>query len=95
MDEITLQSKTLTVNRVGALYYITLPSFDETGLVRHLYTTRRGGVSEGYFGPMNLGFHRGDSQDAVLENYRRICFVTTRFRMKHAPMNNAVRRGFL
>ncbi len=76
LDELTLKSKTLNVNRVGALYYITFPSFDETGLVRHLYSTRRGGVSEGYLGPMNLGFHRGDDENAVLENYRRICFVS-------------------
>lgn len=71
-----LVSKTLSVHREGALYYVSFPSFDKTGLVRHLYSTRRGGVSEGYFGPMNLGFTRGDKMEHVLENYRRICYVS-------------------
>ena len=49
MDELGLEmtSKTLRVHREGAVYYTTFPSFEETGLVRHLYSTRRGGVSMG------------------------------------------------
>lgn len=69
-------SNTLGIHREGALYYITFPSFEKTGLVRHLYSTRRGGVSQGALGPMNLGFSRGDDPQAVLENYRRISFVS-------------------
>jgi len=74
--EQELVSKTLRINRSGPVYYISIPSFDETGLVRDLYSTRRGGVSEGNLGPMNLGFGRGDPEENVLENYRRICFTT-------------------
>lgn len=69
------KSETLGIRRNGAVYYTTFPSFEKTGLVRHLYSTRRGGVSAGYFGPMNLGFSRGDDQEAVIENFRRISFV--------------------
>jgi len=69
------KSETLGIRRSGAVYYTTFPSFEKTGLVRHLYSTRRGGVSNGYFGPMNLGFTRGDDQQAVIENFRRISFV--------------------
>lgn len=78
MDELGLEmtSKTLRVHREGAVYYTTFPSFEETGLVRHLYSTRRGGVSMGNLGPMNLSFARGDSVDTVTENFRRICFVS-------------------
>ncbi len=71
-----LTSRTLGVHREGAVYYVTIPSFEKTGLVRHLFSTRRGGVSVGALGPMNLGFSRGDSMDNVLENYRRICYVS-------------------
>ena len=38
--------------------------------VPHCFTTRIGGVSEGIFESMNLGFHRGDDPEKVAENYR-------------------------
>ncbi len=69
-------SQTLNIRRNGAVYYITFPSFEKTGLVRHLYSTRRGGVSQGNLGPMNLGFSRGDQPESVMENYRRISYVS-------------------
>lgn len=40
--------------------------------IRHCFTTKQGGVSEGCFATMNLGFNRGDSNINVLENYERI-----------------------
>jgi len=36
----------------------------------HCFTTRIGGVSEGIWGSMNLGYHRGDNPENVAENYR-------------------------
>ena len=33
-------------NRVGELEYLTFPILEETGMVRHLFSTRLGGVSE-------------------------------------------------
>ena len=36
----------------------------------HGFTTREGGVSEGYLYSMNLGLHRGDKAENVAENYR-------------------------
>ncbi|MBR6537861.1 MAG: peptidoglycan editing factor PgeF [Lachnospiraceae bacterium] len=41
--------------------------------VKHSCSTRVGGVSEGCFSSMNLGFGRGDADENVLENYDRIC----------------------
>lgn len=38
--------------------------------VPHCFTTRLGGVSEGYLSSMNIGTHRGDAPENVLENYR-------------------------
>jgi len=52
--------------------YLTFPAFSETGIVNHLFSTRIGGVSEGIFSFMNLSFTRGDKEEAVHENYRRM-----------------------
>ena len=41
--------------------------------VRHAFTTRFGGVSEGAFASLNFGSNRGDDPAAVRENYRRFC----------------------
>lgn len=37
---------------------------------KHAFTTRYGGVSEGYLSSLNLGFNRGDERERVMENYR-------------------------
>ena len=39
----------------------------------HCFTTRFGGVSRGYLDSLNLGTHRGDEAENILENYRRVC----------------------
>ena len=48
---------------------------DETGLVKHCFTTREGGVSKDIYSTMNLSFTRGDDEKSVIENYRRIAAV--------------------
>ena len=53
--------------------YLTFPALEAFPFVRHAFSTRLGGVSKGEFFSMNLSFHRGDPQENVLENYRRIC----------------------
>ena len=55
--------------RIPVLRYQAL---EETGIVSHCFTTRMGGVSEGVFSSMNLSFTRGDKEEAVKENFRRI-----------------------
>ena len=52
--------------RTGALEYLTAEGIS----VPHCFTTRLGGVSEGYLGSLNIGLHRGDAPENVLENYR-------------------------
>ena len=39
----------------------------------HAFTTRLGGVSEGVFSSLDLGENRGDREEDVRENYRRLC----------------------
>lgn len=55
--------------------YLTFPGLERTGAVRHLFSTRVGGVSEGIYASMNLSYTRGDKKEAVDENYRRIAAV--------------------
>lgn len=45
-----------------------IPSF-----APHAFTTRLGGVSSGALSSLNLGTARGDREENVKENYRRIC----------------------
>lgn len=56
----------------GEVEYLTFPILEQTGMVRHLFSTRIGGVSQGYYGSMNLSYTRGDEKSAVDENFRRI-----------------------
>ncbi len=73
---VTVKRKTgkaeVKQNQSGTLEYITFPMLEETGIVRHLFSTRLGGVSKGIFSSMNLSYTRGDDKEAVDENYRRI-----------------------
>lgn len=62
-------------NKTGQVEYLTFPLIEQTGLVRHLFTTRLGGVSKDIYGTMNLSYTRGDDKDAVDENFRRITRV--------------------
>ena len=62
----------LQQNKIGDLEYLSFPMLDDTGLVKNLFSTRLGGVSEGIFGSLNLGFGRGDDDQNVLENFRRV-----------------------
>ena len=55
--------------------YLTFPNLTDTGLVEHLFSTRLGGVSQGDYASMNFSFTRGDREDCVMENYRRIAKI--------------------
>ena len=57
------------------LEYLTFPILEETGLVRHLFTTRLGGVSQHEFASMNFSVDRGDTGENVAANYERIAGV--------------------
>ena len=51
--------------------YLTFPLFEKAG-VRHGFSTRLGGVSQGELGAMNLSFSRGDDPEKVMENHQRL-----------------------
>lgn len=64
---------TAKINDENKVPYITFDIFDECKFIKHGFSTRQGGVSKGCFSSMNLGFLRGDADENVLENFRRIC----------------------
>ena len=51
---------------VGKLEYLVAEGIS----VPHCFTTRRGGVSEGYLDSLNIGLHRGDDPENVRKNYQ-------------------------
>lgn len=68
-----IETKNLTLVKKGDLEYIQFPKFNKCGVVRHVFSTRNGGVSQGECATMNLSFNRNDSRENVLENYRILC----------------------
>lgn len=69
---LDIKSETMTLH-TGEVPYLTYNKLSELSFIRHAFSTRLGGVSEGEFTSMNLSFGRGDSDENVLENYKRIC----------------------
>ncbi len=55
--------------------YLSFPALDRFPCVKHLFSTRLGGVSEGIYASMNLSFTRGDDEKSVAENFSRIAKV--------------------
>lgn len=54
------------------LPYLSFSSYEALPYIRHMFTTREGGVSKDIYASPNLSFTRGDDETAVLENYRRV-----------------------
>ncbi|SET57662.1 peptidoglycan editing factor PgeF [[Clostridium] polysaccharolyticum] len=52
--------------------YIEFPELKQFDFLKHGFSTRLGGVSEGAFQTLNLSYSRGDVKESVTENYKRI-----------------------
>lgn len=65
----------ISLHESDGVAYFTFPMLEQTGIVRHAFSTRLGGASKGYFGTMNFSLTRGDNRDDVLENYRRMARI--------------------
>lgn len=55
------------------MIYLTIPSFEATGMVKHCFTTRQGGVSKGIYNNLNTSLRKEDPRENVVENLKRIC----------------------
>lgn len=60
------------IQKENTIQYLSFPALEKTGIVRHLFTTREGGVSTGYQSSLNLNYNQGNEPEAVDENYRRV-----------------------
>lgn len=61
-----------TLNTDSKAPYITFPTLSKIDFIKHGFSTRLGGHSQGYFSSMNLGYARGDDKATVDENYKLI-----------------------
>lgn len=55
------------------LAYLIIPAFEETGMVKHCFTTRLGGVSEGIYNSLNTSITKSDSFENVRRNLDLVC----------------------
>ncbi|MDK2806930.1 MAG: purine-nucleoside/S-methyl-5-thioadenosine phosphorylase / adenosine deaminase [Thermoanaerobacterium sp.] len=62
-------------NEIDGVVFYTIPAFENTGKVKHLFSTRIGGVSKGQYSSLNLSLTRYDDKEGVYENFRRVCKV--------------------
>lgn len=68
-----MKSNNLNIARKGDLVYIQFPRFSASGCVRHIFSTRHGGVSTGDAASMNLSFDKDTSRENVLRNFDILC----------------------
>ncbi len=61
----------MKLKNVNGVEFYTFDIFEKTGLVDHMFSTRTGGVSEGFFGSLDLSYSRGDDPEKVTENFTR------------------------
>ena len=66
------EAERMFCNEKNGVTYLSYKKYDEIPWLVHGFSTRLGGVSEGVCSSMNLSFSRGDAEEAVMENYRRI-----------------------
>lgn len=60
-------------NKDGSvLPILKFSSLENSGMVRHGFTTRMGGISHGIYRSLNLSFTRGDDASCVRENFHRV-----------------------
>ncbi len=68
-----LRSKHMIIENQKEVMVVKLPHFEASGLVKHGFSTKYGGISKGVYESMNLGKNRGDSPYNVEENFNRFC----------------------
>lgn len=77
----------MKVQEKNGVTYLTFPAWEQFPEFVHGFSTRLGGVSEGCCSSMNLSFSRGDKDEAVRENYRRLSDAMG-FAMDHLVMSD-------
>ncbi len=68
-----LESKNLKITVSGDLVYLQFPKFLEREGIRHVFSTRHGGVSTGDCASMNLSFNKDTNPQNVIKNFEILC----------------------
>jgi len=69
----------ITINRAfkavdkNGVVYLTIPAFEQTGMVKHCFTTRLGGVSTGIYDSLNTSIIKEDPLENVRRNLDLVC----------------------
>lgn len=61
------------INKIGSLIYLTIPRFSDTGIVKHCFTTRQGGVSKGIYAFLNTSPFKDEPLEVTNRNLDIIC----------------------
>lgn len=67
-----MKSNVMKLNNLDSTPFLTYNSLEEINFIKHGFSTRLGGVSQGIFSSMNLALNRGDNLQSVMENYNRL-----------------------
>ncbi|AMJ42203.1 peptidoglycan editing factor PgeF [Anaerotignum propionicum] len=59
----------MKIEKLGEVEVVIFDNLNQTDMVKHCFTTRRGGVSKGFYATMNMGLTRGEDKELVLKNY--------------------------
>jgi len=62
----------MTVHDIDDIKYLSFESLDAFDGITNVFSTRLGGVSDGFYASMNLGFNNGDDIDKVHHNFEII-----------------------
>lgn len=68
-----MKSNVFKIVKKGDLQYIQFPKLLSTNCVRHVFSTRHGGVSTGDAAKMNLSFNKDTNPENVKKNYEILC----------------------
>lgn len=71
------KNKDININLKNGVLYFTFPLFENQNNLKHCFSSRIGGVSDGIFKSMNLNAGRGDDPEKVNENIKIICEATS------------------
>ncbi|SHI62712.1 conserved hypothetical protein [Lutispora thermophila DSM 19022] len=61
------------INKSGNLIYLTIPEFSNTGIVRHCFTTKQGGVSKGIYASLNTSPFKDEPIEVTNKNLDLVC----------------------
>ena len=71
-DKDVLELKKHVLSSGSVIPVLHFRKLNELSMIEHCFTTRLGGISTGMFESLNLSFTRGDDEEKVLENYKRV-----------------------